>query len=58
MLGAVAAVVVVAVSLLGAMAVIGMPLRCGAVVAGRANAARHRRDAAQWNQREHGADEQ
>ncbi len=58
MLGAVAAVVVVAVSLLDAMTVIDMRLHRAAVVAGGANAASHGRDAAQWNQREHSADEQ
>ena len=58
MLGAVAAVVVVAVSLLCAMAVIGLRRHRGAVIAGGANAASHGRDAAQWNQREHRADEQ
>lgn len=58
MLGAVTAIVVVAVALLGAMTVIRMRLHSRAVIPGRANAAGHCRDAAQRNEREHRADEQ
>ncbi len=59
-LGAVAAVLllIVAVPLLRAVSVIRMPVRSRAVITGRADAARHGRDAAQRNEREHRADEQ